>query len=117
MPDYPERRTNNGRAIFGVGLLLSGLLLLCIDRTCRRFHCASPLADSIAASILEDREFHTLFLERSRSALHEHQAIATRTLEEAGIPFAPSPYVHLSCLSTRSISPKTLKERRILSVA
>jgi hypothetical protein len=61
----------------------------------RRFHCAPPLTNAIAASILEDRQFYTSFLENSNSALREHQAIATRMLNEAGIPFFPNPYVQV----------------------
>jgi 1-aminocyclopropane-1-carboxylate synthase len=45
--------------------------------------------------ILEDREFHMSFLEKSRSALREHQEIATRMLNEAGIPISPNPYVYI----------------------
>ena len=107
---------NKGRALFGVSLLLVRLLLL-IDMIHRRFHCASPLADTIAASILEDRQFHTLFLERSRSVLREHQSIATRKLNEAGIPFAPKPYVRLIWLQLCATSLTPLKKRRILSMA
>ncbi|KAF2274580.1 1-aminocyclopropane-1-carboxylate synthase 1 [Westerdykella ornata] len=60
-------------------------------RSLSRFHCASPLTCDIAATILEDKEFHDAFLEKSNAALREHQGIATKMLTEAGIPFAPKP--------------------------
>jgi xeroderma pigmentosum group C-complementing protein len=56
-------------------------------RILRRFHCASPLTDAIATTILEDGEFHTQFLEESARTLGEHQAIAAKALDEAEIPY------------------------------
>jgi hypothetical protein len=52
-----------------------------------RFHGASPMADAIATTILEDERFHTQFLEESKRALEQHRMIAARTLDDAGIPY------------------------------
>ncbi|KAF2259380.1 1-aminocyclopropane-1-carboxylate synthase 1 [Lojkania enalia] len=60
-------------------------------RSLARFHCASPLADAIATTILEDKAFHIPFLQKSRKALFEHQIIATDALNRAGIPFSARP--------------------------
>ncbi|EDU45581.1 Aspartate tyrosine aromatic aminotransferase [Pyrenophora tritici-repentis] len=52
-----------------------------------RFHAASPVTDAIATVMLEDEEWHTQFLAKSARVLNEHQSIAAKGLDAAGIPY------------------------------
>ncbi|CAE7175293.1 hypothetical protein P3342_007934 [Pyrenophora teres f. teres] len=52
-----------------------------------RFHGASPVTDAIATAMLEDKEWHTQFTSKSARVLSEHQNIATKGLDGAGIPY------------------------------
>jgi xeroderma pigmentosum group C-complementing protein len=56
-----------------------------------RFHWPSNISCSIATAILEDQKFIETFLQRSRRLLRSHRDLATKALEEAGIPYAPGP--------------------------
>ncbi|QKX61154.1 uncharacterized protein TRUGW13939_08301 [Talaromyces rugulosus] len=56
-----------------------------------RFHWPSTISCSIATAILEDQNFIETFLQRSRRLLRSHRDLATKALEEAGIPYAPGP--------------------------
>ncbi|OSS44635.1 hypothetical protein B5807_10458 [Epicoccum nigrum] len=57
-------------------------------RSLARFHWTSPFTDAIAATILEDNEFHTRFLAESQCTLKEHQMIAAKAFNDASIPYA-----------------------------
>ncbi|KAJ5567185.1 1-aminocyclopropane-1-carboxylate synthase 6 [Penicillium sp. DV-2018c] len=80
----------------------AGLRLGClISRNQRLLQAA--LSMSIAAAILEDREFVESFLKESRRVLREHRNLAVSVLKEAGIPFAQgSKRVELITRSIRS---------------
>jgi hypothetical protein len=52
-----------------------------------RYHWTSPLTDALAATILEDKEFHTKFLEESASAMKENHSVAVALLDSAEIPY------------------------------
>jgi hypothetical protein len=52
-----------------------------------RYHWTSPLTDALAATILEDKEFHTKFLEESASALSENHSVAVALLDSAEIQY------------------------------
>ncbi|KAF2124105.1 aminotransferase, classes I and II family [Dothidotthia symphoricarpi CBS 119687] len=57
-------------------------------RSLARFHCASPLTDAIATTVLEDEDFCTEFLQESQRVLGDHRAIAAEALDDANIPYA-----------------------------
>jgi len=56
-------------------------------RSLARFHWTSPFTDAIAATILEDENFHTQFLTESQRTLKERRTIATEAFDDAGIPY------------------------------
>jgi hypothetical protein len=45
------------------------------------------LTDALAATILEDKEFYTTFLEESAGALKESHSVAVALLDSAEIPY------------------------------
>ncbi|PKX90106.1 acc synthase [Aspergillus novofumigatus IBT 16806] len=52
-----------------------------------RFHWPSHISCSIATAILEDQGFVEAFIHKSRRFLRSQRDLATRVLEEAGIPY------------------------------